>query len=74
MALGYVWSILPALREVTLILHRLYLDDMLAALKQLDEKNGPPPRGDWPRGGLVSAGLTALLLTSRSVLSTDTLR
>ncbi|XSC42849.1 hypothetical protein ACF1BQ_032250 [Bradyrhizobium sp. RDT10] len=47
---------------------------MLAALKQLDEKNGPPPRGDWPRGGLVSAGLTALLLTSRSVLSTDTLR
>ncbi|WFU39521.1 hypothetical protein QA640_34985 [Bradyrhizobium sp. CB82] len=35
----------PALREVPGIRHRLRLDDILAALKQLDEDNDPPPRG-----------------------------
>jgi len=35
----------PALREVPGISHRLRLDDILTALKQLDEDNDPPPRG-----------------------------
>lgn len=35
----------PALREVPGITHRLRLDDILAALKRLDEDNDPPPRG-----------------------------
>jgi hypothetical protein len=37
----------PALREVPGILHRLRLDDILAALKQLDDDTDPP------RGGLA---------------------
>lgn len=35
----------PALREVPGIPHRLRLDDILAALKQLDDDPDPPPRG-----------------------------
>ncbi|WP_225715474.1 hypothetical protein [Bradyrhizobium semiaridum] len=35
----------PALRKVPGITHRLRLDDIVAALKQLDEDNDPPPRG-----------------------------
>jgi len=35
----------PALREVPGIPHRLRLDDILAALKQLDDDTDPPPRG-----------------------------
>ncbi|HLG83885.1 MAG TPA: hypothetical protein VKY22_22970 [Bradyrhizobium sp.] len=35
----------PALREVPGIPHRLHLADILAALKQLDDGNDPPPRG-----------------------------
>jgi hypothetical protein len=35
----------PALREVPGIPHRLRLSDILAALKQLDEEDDPPPRG-----------------------------
>jgi hypothetical protein len=33
------------LREVPGIPHRLRLDDILSALKQLDDDNDPPPRG-----------------------------
>ena len=35
----------PALREVPGIPRRLRLDDILAALKQLDDDTDPPPRG-----------------------------
>jgi hypothetical protein len=35
----------PALRKVPGIPHRLRLDDILAALKQLDDDTDPPPRG-----------------------------
>jgi hypothetical protein len=35
----------PALREIPGIPHRIRLDDILAALKQLDGENDPPPRG-----------------------------
>lgn len=35
----------PALREVPGIPQKLRLDDILAALKQLDEETDPPPRG-----------------------------
>lgn len=35
----------PTLREVPGIPHRLCLDDILAALKCLDDENDPPPRG-----------------------------
>lgn len=34
----------PALREIPGIPHRLRLDDILTALKQLDDDNDPPPR------------------------------
>jgi hypothetical protein len=40
----YVVESQPALREVPGIPHPLHLDDILAALKQLDEDD-PPPRG-----------------------------
>lgn len=40
------WASHPALREVPGIPHRLRLDDILAALKQLDGED------DLPRGGL----------------------
>jgi hypothetical protein len=35
----------PALREIPGIPHRLRLDDILSALKQLDDDGDPPPRG-----------------------------
>ena len=35
----------PTLREVPGIPNRLCLDDILAALKRLDDENDPPPRG-----------------------------
>lgn len=35
----------PTLREEPGIPHRLCLDDILAALKRLDDENDPPPRG-----------------------------
>lgn len=41
----YVVESHPALREVPGVLHRLHLDDILAALKQLDDEDDPPPRG-----------------------------
>jgi hypothetical protein len=41
----YVVESHPALREVPGIPHRLRLDDILAALKQLDDNTDPPPRG-----------------------------
>jgi hypothetical protein len=41
----YVVESHPALREIQGIPHRLRLDDILAALKQLDDENDPPPRG-----------------------------
>jgi hypothetical protein len=41
----YVVESQPALREVPGIPHRLRLADILAALKQLDDDNDPPPRG-----------------------------
>jgi hypothetical protein len=41
----YVVESRPALREIPGIPHRLRLDDILAALKQLDDEDDPPPRG-----------------------------
>jgi hypothetical protein len=41
----YVVESQPALREIPGIPHRLCLDEILAALKQLDDENDPPPRG-----------------------------
>ena len=41
----YVVESHPALREVPGVPHRLRLDDILAALKQLDGEDDPPPRG-----------------------------
>ena len=41
----YVVESHSALREIPGIPHRLRLDDILAALKQLDDENDPPPRG-----------------------------
>jgi hypothetical protein len=41
----YVVESHPTLREVPGIPHRLHVDDILAALKQLDDDNDPPPRG-----------------------------
>lgn len=41
----YVVESRPALRQVPGIPRRLPLDDILAALKQLDDENNPPPRG-----------------------------
>src|ERR1700730_13505138 len=41
----YVVESHPALREVPGIPHRLRLDDILTALKQLDDDTDPPPRG-----------------------------
>ena len=41
----YVVESHPALREIPGIPHRLRLDDILAALKQLDDDNDPPSRG-----------------------------
>ncbi len=41
----YVVESEPTLREVPGISHRLCLDDILAALKQLDDDTDPPPSG-----------------------------
>lgn len=41
----YVVDSHPSLREVPGIPHKLRLDDILAALKQLDDDSDPPPRG-----------------------------
>ncbi len=41
----YVVQSHPTLRKVPGIPHRLRLDDILAALKQLDHDTDPPPRG-----------------------------
>jgi hypothetical protein len=41
----YVVESQPALREVPGIRHRLRLDDILTALKHLDDDSDPPPRG-----------------------------
>ena len=41
----YVVESHPALRQVPGIPHQLRLDDILAALKHLDDENDPPPRG-----------------------------
>jgi len=41
----YVVDSHPALREIPGIPHRLRLEEILAALKRLDEDNDPPPRG-----------------------------
>jgi hypothetical protein len=37
----YIVASHPALREIPGIPHRLCLDDILAALKQLDDENDP---------------------------------
>jgi hypothetical protein len=39
----YVVESHPALREIPGIPHKLCLDDILVALKQLDDENDPPP-------------------------------
>jgi hypothetical protein len=41
----YVVESQPTLREIPGIPHKLRLDNILAALKQLDDENDPPPRG-----------------------------
>jgi hypothetical protein len=41
----YVVESRPGLRQVPGIPHRLRVDDILAALKQLDDETDPPPRG-----------------------------
>jgi hypothetical protein len=41
----YVVESQPTLREIPGIPHRLRLEDILAALKRLDEDTDPPPRG-----------------------------
>jgi hypothetical protein len=41
----YVVDSHPSLREVPGIPHKLRLDDILAALKRLDDDSDPPPRG-----------------------------
>ena len=41
----YVVESHPALRQVPGIPHQIHLDDILAALKRLDDDNDPPPRG-----------------------------
>lgn len=41
----YVVESQPALREVPGIRHRIRLDDILAALRKLEDNNDPPPRG-----------------------------
>jgi hypothetical protein len=41
----YVVESQPTLREIPGLPDRLRLDDILAALKQLDDDNDPPPRG-----------------------------
>jgi hypothetical protein len=41
----YVVESHPTLREVPGVAHRLRLEDILAALKQLDDDTDPPPRG-----------------------------
>ena len=41
----YVVESQPAFREVPGIPHRIRLDDIVAALRQLDSDNDPPPRG-----------------------------
>jgi hypothetical protein len=43
----YVVESQPTLRQVPGIPHRLRLDDILAALKQLDDDTDPPPRGGF---------------------------
>ena len=47
----YVVASHPSLREIPGIRHKLHLDDILAALKRLDDDTDPPPRGGlamWP--------------------------
>jgi hypothetical protein len=41
----YVVESQPTLREIPGLPHRLRLDEILAALKQLDDETDPPPRG-----------------------------
>jgi hypothetical protein len=41
----YVVESQPSLREIPGIPHRLRLENILAALKQLDDENDPPPGG-----------------------------
>ena len=41
----YVVESQPALREIPGIPHRLRVDEILSALKKLDEDTDPPPRG-----------------------------
>jgi hypothetical protein len=47
----YVVESQPTLREIPGIPHKLLLNDILAALKRLDDETDPPPRGGlamWP--------------------------
>jgi len=41
----YAVTAQPGLREIPGLPHRLRLDNILAALRKLDEENDPPPRG-----------------------------
>jgi hypothetical protein len=64
----------PTLREIPGIPHRLRLDDILAALKRLDDDTDPPPRGGWPCGCLASARSNAPRSTRLSASSTAATR
>jgi hypothetical protein len=64
----------PALREVPGIPRRLRLDDILAALKQLDDETDPPPRGGLAMRLPRLSKLDSLLTSNRSALSAGTHR
>jgi len=81
----YVVESNPTLREIPGIPDRLRLDDILAALKRLDDDTDPPPRGGLamrlPRFGKVectafeaSQRATDRSRGARSYLSTDSAR
>jgi hypothetical protein len=52
----YVVESQPTLREIPGIQHRRRLEDILAALKQLDDDTDPPPRGGGHAASSVQQG------------------
>jgi hypothetical protein len=64
----------PALREVPGIPHRLHLNDILAALKHLDDDIDPPPRGGLAMRLPRFSKLDCVASDDRSALSAGTQR